>query len=120
MTVNSVDLQELEQVVAPAAVTSHTIQTLVASFTESDQDQPGAYVPANPEVWDGSDNMPLLEGDSVSHSAAIDMIADSLKVAQVPVAAAYTPDVLGDWPVHPTTIAEALDFLAARLNVLEP
>jgi hypothetical protein len=32
----------------------------------------------------------------------------------------YTPAVGGDWPVAPTTVADALDKLAARLNVLEP
>ncbi len=34
--------------------------------------------------------------------------------------APYTPATAGDWPAQPTTIADALDKLAARLNVLEP
>lgn len=34
--------------------------------------------------------------------------------------AAFTPAVTADWPVQPTTIADALNKLAARLNVLEP
>jgi len=32
----------------------------------------------------------------------------------------YTPGQPTDWDVQPTTIAEALDELAARVRVLEP
>lgn len=35
-------------------------------------------------------------------------------------ATAYTPTTSADWDVAPTTIAEALDELAARLRILEP
>lgn len=37
-----------------------------------------------------------------------------------PTSIEYTPTTAGDWPVAPTTIKDALDKLAARLNVLEP
>ncbi len=35
-------------------------------------------------------------------------------------ATAYTPSVSGDWSPAPTTVAEALDQLAARLSIVEP
>lgn len=36
------------------------------------------------------------------------------------VASAFTPTTAGDWPVVPTTIQQALDYLAARVKALEP
>ncbi len=58
----------------------------------------------------------IVNGDT-THAPSGDAVFDALALKRD---SAFTPTTAGDWPVQPTTIQEALDKLADRLNVLEP
>ena len=77
------------------------------------------FTPAEPTDWN-------FESETETLQAVLDELGSRVAAvdAQVPQDAGtvtYTPAQTADWPgADPTEVGDALDLLAARLNVLEP
>lgn len=73
------------------------------------------------KITDANVTAAKIASDAVTTVKILNANVTAAKLAAgVVPAAPFTPTTAGDWPVVPTTVQQALDYLAARLNVLEP
>lgn len=82
--------------------------------------------PIDGEIWvDSTSSAPIVSVTGIPEAGTAGQVLSKVSATNYDVewatldTTSYTPAVAGDWDTAPTTIASALDEIAARLRVIE-